>query len=366
MKTIVRSIPQIFYNRQGILLFLSLISGLIAISDEIEEGLEFWQKGITYSLDSLILLSGQLLVFTCFSHILLQTFVCWRPRTQIHIKHLLMGIGVTSLFIALVKIFISPLIEYVNSKIHTNNTLFFHTNIHDNPYHEPFQAWSNDLIFLFLVTYTLSRIYLLYIHKREIEHNYSLLKNESLQSRIEALRNQINPHFFFNSLNSLYALVDEGDKKKSLEYISNMSAVFRYILQSEKHNLVPLKDELHFLKEYIDMLDVKYGTRLTFDISIPDEAKTSLLPVLSLLPLIENAIKHNEISSRHPMKILIFLQSGHLVIENFKQPKLDVIEKSGIGLTNLSNRFNILANKPIEIQDTDEIFRVLLPLTQKK
>lgn len=193
---------------------------------------------------------------------------------------------------------------------------------------------------------TFSRIYILAARKEEVERNYEKLKNESLQSQIDALYNQINPHFFFNALNSLHALIVEGQNQKSLAYLSNLSNVFRYILQSEKKELVALKDELSFLETYRFMLSVKYEEKLTFDIQINPAYMSCQLPVLSLLPLIENVIKHNEISARNPMRLSIYsTHEPSLVILNRKQPKLDEVEKVGIGLKNLDNRFALLVKK---------------------
>ena len=180
---------------------------------------------------------------------------------------------------------------------------------------------------------------------------------------LKALTAQINPHFFFNALNSLHALIVEGQNQKSLAYLSNLSNVFRYILQSEKKELVALKDELSFLETYRFMLSVKYEEKLTFDIQINPAYMSCQLPVLSLLPLIENVIKHNEISARNPMRLSIYsTHEPSLVILNRKQPKLDEVEKVGIGLKNLDNRFALLVKKRIRIEDTDEFFRVSLPL----
>lgn len=111
------------------------------------------------------------------------------------------------------------------------------------------------------------------------------------------------------------------------------------------------------------MLSVKYEEKLTFDIQINPAYMSCQLPVLSLLPLIENVIKHNEISARNPMRLSIYsTHEPSLVILNRKQPKLDEVEKVGIGLKNLDNRFALLVKKRIRIEDTDEFFRVSLPL----
>ena len=176
----------------------------------------------------------------------------------------------------------------------------------------------------------------------EVYENKIALK----EFELKALTAQINPHFFFNALNSLHALIVEGQNQKSLAYLSNLSNVFRYILQSEKKELVALKDELSFLETYRFMLSVKYEEKLTFDIQINPAYMSCQLPVLSLLPLIENVIKHNEISARNPMRLSIYsTHEPSLVILNRKQPKLDEVEKVGIGLKNLDNRFALLRKK---------------------
>ena len=200
------------------------------------------------------------------------------------------------------------------------------------------------------------------INKKEIERDNLRLKNETLEIQMSALNNQINPHFFFNSLNSLHALITEGDQKRSLDYLSNLSKVFRYILQSEKKTLALLSEELEFLETYRFMLSVKFEDKLTFQMNISEKYRVAQLPVLSLLPLVGNIIKHNEISSRNPMWVKIETNEDYLVITNPKHPKLDTVEKSGLGLQNLNNRFSLLMKESIIIQETDELFKVSLPL----
>ena len=129
-----------------------------------------------------------------------------------------------------------------------------------------------------------------------------------------------------------------------------------------KKTLALLSEELEFLETYRFMLSVKFEDKLTFQMNISEKYRIAQLPVLSLLPLVGNIIKHNEISSRNPMWVKIETNEDYLVITNPKHPKLDTVEKSGLGLQNLNNRFSLLMKESIIIQETDELFKVSLPL----
>jgi len=234
---------------------------------------------------------------------------------------------------------------------------------HSRYFHESGEDWIDKAVLLALAIFALSRIYNTSRREEEIERTVEKLKNESLQSQISALNNQINPHFFFNALNALHSLIIEDKKEKSLEYLSNLSNVFRYILQSEKKDLVTLSEEFAFLDTYRYMLFLKYEEKLKFDIRVNEKYYAYRLPVLSLL-VIENVTKHNEISNKNPMTVHIFVDSNdYLVIKNDKHAKLDNIESAGIGIKNLDNRFRILVEKKIKIENNAETFSISLPLS---
>jgi sensor histidine kinase YesM len=223
-------------------------------------------------------------------------------------------------------------------------------------------------IIVSITCYIGSVIYTLSQKKILAEKKYEILRVESLQSELKALNNQINPHFFFNALNSLHSLIIEDDKEKSLEYLVSLSDVFRYILRSENKRLVALCEELEFLDTYKYMLAVKYGEKLNFDIQIDGKYLGYRVPVLSLLPVIENVTKHNEISTIYPMVIKIFIGPDEetLVIKNKKRERLDEIHSEGFGLENLNTRFKLLMDKEIIINNTDSLFIVNLPLKDDK
>lgn len=223
------------------------------------------------------------------------------------------------------------------------------------------------LIFQFCVTCFLCTfigyISMLYSRQREKEQEIEQLKIESLQSRCDALRNQINPHFFFNSLNGLTALIRKKNDETTLTYVNKLSDVFRYILQSDKKGMVTLEEELEFVHAFRYMMEVRFANKLEFRIDVDREMLSHKLPVLSILPLIDNVVVHNMIDSEHKMVVTIgFNEQGELVVSNPVYPKLSPPETNGTGIKNLKNRFQLLMNKHIRIKEEEKMFSVYLPL----
>ena len=223
------------------------------------------------------------------------------------------------------------------------------------------------LLFQFAVACLLcsfiGHFYVMYSEQLRKEHEIEVLITENLQSRCDALTNQINPHFFFNSLNGLSTLVRGNKKNETLEYINKLSEVFRYTLQSEKKGLVPLGEELKFLDSFSYLQEIRYADKFCFNIDIPENKKCMSVPVLSLLPLIENVVKHNMIDRENKMCISVFIsEKDELVVSNPIFKKIDPPDNNGIGLSNLSDRFRLLLNKEIRVVVKDDIFNVYLPL----
>lgn len=206
-------------------------------------------------------------------------------------------------------------------------------------------------------------IYYMYNMQRKKEQEIEQLKTENLQSRYDALMNQINPHFFFNSLSGLTSLIKKKNDDNTMTYVNKMSDVFRYILQSDKKGLVTLEEELEFVQAFRYMMEVRFANKLQFNVDVADEALSYKLPVLSILPLIENVVAHNTIDSDNKMVVTIRLnEQNELVVFNPRHPKLSPAETNGTGLINLNNRFLLLINKPIRIDDNENFFSVYLPL----
>lgn len=231
-----------------------------------------------------------------------------------------------------------------------------------------YDTFISILIFQFIIigllTSMIGYIYLLMIDQHEKEREIERLQIESLQSRCDALMNQINPHFFFNSLNGISSLIrKEEDDEKVLEYVSKLSDVFRYILQSDRKGLVTLDEELKFAEAFSHVMEVRFANKLTFEVDVPEGKRNLTLPVLSLIPLLENVTVHNIIDSEHQMNVRIYLNSSsELVVSNPVYPKLTEPDTNGIGLKNLQSRFELLTGKEIKIKTDGSLFEVRLPL----
>lgn len=224
----------------------------------------------------------------------------------------------------------------------------------------------NILLFQFFVVCLLCTfigyISVLYDSQREKEQEIEQLRIDNLQSRCDALANQINPHFFFNSLNGISSLIRGGNDDNTLLYVTKLSDIFRYILQSDKKGIVPLGEELAFIRSFMHVMEVRFEGKLTYSIDVPEKDHELMLPVLSLLPLIENVTVHNQIDSNHRMNISIRMNDGELEISNPVYPKLALPDTNGIGLQNLRNRFELMMKKEIRVETDGDTFHVYLPL----
>lgn len=204
-------------------------------------------------------------------------------------------------------------------------------------------------------------IKLLHLNKqnnfRELENEK--LKSSFLNSKLENLKAQINPHFLFNSFANLSALINQN-QQKATKYLSSISDVFRYSLTNTDIQIVDLVDELTLLDSYIELYKIRMQGGLSFSIDLPDTKKKILH--MSFQPLIENVIKHNEISKEMPLCIYLIKKGDSLIFKNDLNIKKKSINSNGIGLTNLNERYKILVGKEINIQKSEKYFSVELPL----
>lgn len=186
------------------------------------------------------------------------------------------------------------------------------------------------------------------------------LQEENNTARYTALQSQLNPHFLFNSLNTLIAEI-EYNPGNAVVFTRNLSNVYRYVLQAQDKALVSLAEELAFTKAYLFLHEVRLGNCITSRVDIPDDRMDSLIPPLTLQLLVENVIKHNSITVSKPLEIRIYMEDDYLVVCNLIHPKKGV-ESSGIGLKNLSNRCKLILGKEIVIENDGEVFTVKVPL----
>lgn len=185
------------------------------------------------------------------------------------------------------------------------------------------------------------------------------LKREQLALQYETLKSQVNPHFLFNNLNSLTSLISTNPDK-AIDFVKKLSEVYRYVLDQKDHELVALETELKFLESYIFLQKIRFETKLNVLINV-NSRKFKVIP-LSVQMLVENAIKHNEISDKNPLVIRIFsTDNDYLNVENQLQKKVGS-EGSGSGIQNIKDRYEFLTSKKVIITENTEKFIVSIPL----
>lgn len=226
--------------------------------------------------------------------------------------------------------------------------------------YNPFQTMKFSFVIVVAVLY--GQIFELIYQKQSMTIENEQLKNENLQTRYNMLANQISPHFLFNSLNSLSMLVRDRQNDKALLYVDRLADTFRYMLRSGQSELTTLSEELRFTEAYLYLLLIRYENKLLCDIAVDERYLEYRLPVLSLQPLIENAVKHNTITTARPLRIGIRTDGDSLVVSNPAIPKIDAEPGTGIGLKNLSSRYLLLTSRDIRISGDGGEFSVVLPL----
>jgi len=184
------------------------------------------------------------------------------------------------------------------------------------------------------------------------------LKRESLSLQYESLKNQVNPHFLFNSLNVLTSLI-EKDKDASIKYVKQLSDVFRYVLDQNGRELVPITTELKFIESYRFLQQIRFGTNFKIQININD--KDFQIVPLALQILIENAVKHNEISLENPLTIKIYDDEGFLYVSNNLQLRSNIPDSNHIGLKTLDFQYEFLSGKKMEVIHNHSHFVVKFP-----
>nr|WP_303318527.1 sensor histidine kinase [Flavivirga sp. MEBiC07777] len=196
--------------------------------------------------------------------------------------------------------------------------------------------------------------------KKTIEKNEEL-KRENLISKFEVLKNQVNPHFLFNSLNTLSGIVEQKPKLAP-DFIKKLSDIYRYVLEQSDKELVSIHDEMKFVKDYIFLSKMRFREALIFHSALPPKSNIQVAP-LGLQMLVENAIKHNIVADDMPLKINISIEESFVVTNNNIQTKNTVISnKKTQGLENLKKRYTYLSNKPVQVIELDSEFIVKLPI----
>ncbi len=211
------------------------------------------------------------------------------------------------------------------------------------------------------VGFALGALFFFYTQWADTVKRMQKLKEEKLIFQYETLKTQVNPHFLFNSLNTLSSLVN-SDPVLSDKFIHKLSAVYRYVLENQEKDLVPLADEMDFVKDFFYLQKIRDGEKIELKIDFEETGSAKIIPV-SLQMLVENAVKHNAATRKEPLLITIHFEGiDKLVVRNDLRQRMQLAASSKIGLKNLNERCKLILNRAIETQETADEFIVKVPL----
>jgi hypothetical protein len=223
-------------------------------------------------------------------------------------------------------------------------------------------VWALGYIFDVFMCIALSMFYA-YSKWKQNQTENEQLKRAALQHQFDALKGQLNPHFLFNSLNSLSSLIYE-DPDRAERFVDELSKVYRYLLQANNRDLVSLQEELAFMNTYTNLLRTRYGNSLQIEQEIVNDYLVRVLPPLSLQTLIDNAVKHNIMLPDKPLLLTVKTTPLGLQISNNLQRKKIKVETQQAGLANLMAKYQLFGDEPVQIRETETHFSVTLPLLQ--
>lgn len=275
-------------------------------------------------------------------------------ENKLSLKRILVGFS-ASFVVSIVAIFCLRFIEEVVIEKVSINRFFSEEKL------------SNYVVTLIITLAVSLVIHLIYFYKNYQENR---VKQEKIiagtaSAQFESLKNQLDPHFLFNSLNVLSSLIEENPENAQ-KFTTSLSKVYRYVLEQRDKELVTVQEELAFAKIYMDLVKMRFENSISFE--MPEHFTTIEAKVvpLSLQLLLENCIKHNIVSEQKPLHIKIYTENNELIIENNKQKKEVLHDRKGVGLQNIVNRYAILTDRKVAVTETDELFKVKLPiLTQQ-
>jgi signal transduction histidine kinase len=212
-----------------------------------------------------------------------------------------------------------------------------------------------------LVVITVFYLFYYYKHRQETRVKEQTFIAKTASAQFDALKNQLDPHFLFNSLNVLTSLIEENPGAAT-KFTTALSKVYRYVLEQKNKDLITVEEELKFAKLYMSLINMRFEDSIIF--TVPERLSNPEAKVvpLSLQLLLENAVKHNQVTPSKKLQITIYEEEGNLVIKNNVQPKSVVKKGSGVGLQNIRQRYFLLTDRPVKIEQSDREFKVAIPL----
>jgi two-component system LytT family sensor kinase len=228
-------------------------------------------------------------------------------------------------------------------------------NLLPNMIHLELKGWIKYGMLGFLI----GGLIFFYVQWQETLKNEQKLREEKLVFQYETIKNQVNPHFLFNSLNTLSSLINGNARAE--DFIHKLSSIYRYILENRNVDQVGLEEEIEFTKNYFSLQKIRDEEKVSLEIRPVDTKKYRILPI-SLQLLLENALKHNSATRDHPLTITIYTEDNFIVVKNNLQKKLNIEGSPGTGLRNLGERLKLITDREMKVIETSDEFIVKIPL----
>jgi sensor histidine kinase YesM len=281
--------------------------------------------------------------------LVIEPFVSWLKRPM---KSLGIAFGITTIYSTFVIFFTNWFWFSFMQDLPFEAFLKYHKGI-----------WVTEFVILYFISlWFYARAFFL-DWKNEFKEREKL-KREALSAKYDVLKSQVNPHFLFNSLNVAGSLVDK-DAATAKKFLSQLSGMYRDILELQEDDLVPLQREVKLAERYLYLQEMRFGKAFNFELPAIARMTPFLIVPLSVQILMENAFKHNRFSSENPMNIEIDIEEEHLVVRNNRYAQNQTVESLNIGLENIKGRYRFLTGKEIEILDQNGIFEVRMPLVKE-
>lgn len=315
-----------------------LAGAAVTFSVGVRGTLPLWQQALTALLAATAYWQGNISLF----FLLRRWLPGYEKTTQRLLWHLPLGVGYT----ALVALADAGLIRYLNGGT--------------GPYWPSYWLlFENGLLMSVILVSVYGSWYFFQQWRKYFLRSTELERQEAI-SQLEALKQQVDPHFLFNSLNTMAALI--GDNPPAQDFLGSLANVYRYVLMSKESSTVPLAQELAFAKDYLYLNSIRFREGIQISQEIAPEALPLRIPPLAVQLLLENAIKHNAFSLHAPLHITIRATAGILSVTNTVQRKTILETSTKQGLLNIVNRFRLLTNRPVSIENRGDEFEVTLPL----
>lgn len=274
-------------------------------------------------------------------------------------------------FHEIIRLFFNLIIGYIGGLI--TNLVYRNVDLKFYDNHETWQGHSNynpelviSLMLIYIIGYGVYEYLNVKIQKKDEQLKSEKLKKENVLAQYQSLKNQVEPHFLFNSLSVLSSII-HTDSDLASEFVVRLSKTLRFILDKNQFELVPLNEEVAMVNDYFFLLKTRFNEGISMEIQIDsNKIKDVFIPPASIQLLIENAIKHNKLSLSEPIKITITIEEDYIKIENNINKKNEITESTGLGLKNIAKRYELIANKQIQVKETKELFVVKLPILNQQ